>query len=124
MTLRPVMDLGEGANFHGLGARVERLIHPTTVGSKAIGLSVAMMGPGEVVKRHRHFYEEAYFVVKGHGLMYLEGVGDVQLFPGRSVYIASMRIHGQVNTSSEDELQIVCALSPPPSMGDVPELFE
>ncbi len=120
----PVRDLGTGPNFFGLGARVERLIHPVTVGSDQVGLSMAMMEPGDVVKRHRHSYEEAYYVVRGHGVMYLEGEGEIDLFPGRSVYIASMRIHGQRNTSTDEVLQIVCALAPPPLIGDVPELFE
>lgn len=121
--LSPVRDLGTGLNFLGLGARVERLVHPVTVGSDRVGLSVCVMEPGEVIKRHRHSYEEAYFVVEGRGLMYLEGEGDIELFPGRSVYIASMHIHGQRNTSDE-VLKIVCALAPPPPAGEIPELFE
>ena len=117
-------DLGEGRNFMGLGSRVERLVHPLTVGSRQLGVSMAHMGPGEKVKRHRHEYEEAYYVVGGAGLMYMEGVGDIELFPGRSVYIPPKTIHGQVNTSEDESLLIVCSLSPPPVEGDVPELFE
>jgi quercetin dioxygenase-like cupin family protein len=119
-----VVDLGEGHDFMGLGARVQRLVHPTTVGSDQLGVSVAMHGPGERVKRHRHLYEEAYYVIKGEGLMYIEGHADVELRPGRAVYIPPNTIHGQVNTSSDSDLWILCSLAPPPPAGEVPELFE
>jgi quercetin dioxygenase-like cupin family protein len=119
-----VIDMGEGRDFMGLGARVERLVHPNTVGSDQIGVSVAMHGPGERVKRHRHPYEEAYYVIKGEGVMYMEGVGDIELRPGRSVYIPPNTIHGQVNTSSDTDLWVLCSLSPPPPEGETPELFE
>ena len=64
-----------------------------------IGVSIVHMAPGERVKRHRrHEYEEAYYIIDGTGVMYLEGVGDIELFPGRSAHIPPRRsIHGQVN---------------------------
>jgi len=119
-----VVDVGEGRDFMGLGARVHRLVHPATVGSDRIAVSVAMHGPGERVKRHRHPYEEAYYVIKGEGVMHLDGVGEIELRPGRSVYIPPETIHGQVNTSESDDLWILCSLSPPPPEGETPELFE
>jgi mannose-6-phosphate isomerase-like protein (cupin superfamily) len=53
--------------------------------------------------------------------MFLEEEGEVELKPGRSVYIKPMRVHGQLNDGAE-RLVIVCALSPPPVEGQVPEL--
>jgi len=119
-----VVDIGEGRDFFGLGARVHRLVHPRTVGSEQIAVSVAMHGPGERVKRHRHPYEEAYYVIEGEGTMYMEGVGEIELRPGRSVYIPPNTIHGQVNTAADADLRILCSLSPPPAEGETPELFE
>lgn len=118
------VDIGDGRDFMGLGARVHRLVHPLTVRSDQIATSVALMGPGEVIKKHRHAYEEAYYVITGTGTMYLEGQGDIDLYPGRAVYIPPNTIHGQVNTSEDEDLNILCSLSPPPVEGDVPELFE
>jgi len=83
-----------------------------------------LMEPGGRIKRHRHAYEEAYTVLRGTGVMFLEGVGDIELKPGRSVYIPPNTIHGQVNTGSREELHILCSLSPPPVEGQIPELFE
>jgi mannose-6-phosphate isomerase-like protein (cupin superfamily) len=119
-----VVDIEDGREFLALGAPVKRLVHPLTTGSRDLGVSIALMPPGSRVKRHRHAYEEAYFVVRGSGVMYLDGVGEVELVPGRSVYVPPNTIHGQLNTSTVDDLEIVCSLSPPPVEGEIPELFE
>jgi quercetin dioxygenase-like cupin family protein len=125
MSMNPyTIDVGEGRNFTGLGSLVERLVHPLTVGSRELGVSIVHMAPGDRIKRHRHEYEEAYHIIEGTGVMYLEGVGDIELMPGRSVYIPPQAIHGQVNTSEDDKLLILCSLSPPPREGEIPELFE
>lgn len=119
-----VIDVGQGRDFMGLGTRVHRLVHPRTTGSDQVAVSIAMHGPGDRVKRHRHAYEEAYYVIKGEGVMYMEGHDDIELRPGRAVYIPPGTIHGQVNTSQEADLWILCSLSPPPVEGETPELFE
>ncbi len=113
-----------GRPFDALGAPVRRLIHPRTVGSDRLGVSICDMPPGSRVRRHRHGYEEAYFVVAGTGKMYLEGEpGEIDLVPGLLVYVAPGRVHGQVNDGDEP-LQILCSLSPPPVEGEVPELVD
>ena len=109
----------EGRRFDALGAPVRRLIHPTTVGSKLLGVSICLMEPGDEIRRHRHDYEEAYFVIRGRGTMYLEGAGDIALEPGISVYVEPERVHGQVNDGDEP-LHILCSLAPPPVEGDAP----
>jgi quercetin dioxygenase-like cupin family protein len=48
----------------------------------------------------------------------------VELRPGRTIYIPPNTIHGQLNTSAENDLWILCSLSPPPPEGEAPELFE
>jgi quercetin dioxygenase-like cupin family protein len=122
--VKSVVEIAEGREFLALGAPVRRLVHPLTTGSRNLGLSIVLMPPGSRIKRHRHDYEEAYYVVAGRGLMYLEGVGDIELVPDRTVYVPANAIHGQVNTCDTDELRIVLALSPPPVDGQIPELFE
>lgn len=118
-----IVDLGTGRRFEALGAPVERLVHPLTVGSDRLGVSIVEMAPGDEIRRHRHAYEEAYFVIEGHGSMYLEGVGEFELMPNRTVYVPPNRFHGQVNTG-ETSLRILCSLSPPPVEGEVPEFAE
>ena len=118
----PVIHVSAGRPFDALGAPVRRLIHPRTVGSDRLGVSICDMPPGSRVRRHRHDYEEAYFVVAGTGTMYLEGEADeIDLTPGLLVYVAPGRVHGQVNDGDEP-LRILCSLSPPPIEGEVPEL--
>jgi quercetin dioxygenase-like cupin family protein len=117
-----VIHVSAGRPFDALGAPVRRLIHPRTVGSDRLGVSICDMPPGARVRRHRHGYEEAYFVIAGRGRMYLEGeAGEIDLVPGLLVYVAPGRIHGQVN-DGDQPLQILCSLSPPPVEGEVPEL--
>jgi quercetin dioxygenase-like cupin family protein len=85
----------DGRLFDGLGAPVYRLVHPLTVGSRNVGVSLCVMAPGDEIRRHSHEMEEACYVTAGTGLMFLEGVGDVRLEPGLAVYIPSNRVHGQ-----------------------------
>lgn len=120
---RPVVRIEEGRPFEALGAPVRRLIHPKTVGSKLLGVSICLMEPGDEIRRHSHDYEEAYFVVRGSGRMFLEGEGDIRLEPGVSVYVAPNRVHGQVNDGAEP-LHIVCSLAPPPVEGEPPRFAE
>jgi quercetin dioxygenase-like cupin family protein len=109
---RLAMRLEDGIDYWGLNTQVKRLVHPTTTGSDQLGVSICLMKPGDEVPIHRHSYEEAYFVVRGHGTMSLDGY-TIELVPDLTVYIPPNRYHGQKNTS-DDELVILCALAPPP----------
>jgi len=113
----------DGRLFEALGAPVRRLVHPKTVGSQQLGVSICLMEPGQEIRRHRHAYEEAYFVIQGTGRMYLEGEGEILLEPGLSVYVPSERVHGQVNDGTVP-LHILCSLSPPPVEGDPPRFAD
>jgi quercetin dioxygenase-like cupin family protein len=119
----PTIDLSEGRPFDALGAPVRRLIHPNTVGSVGLGVSICDMPPGARVQLHRHSYEESYFVISGRGTMSLEGVGSIELRPDLLVYIAPGLVHGQVNDGDEP-LRILCSLAPPPVEGEMPELLD
>ena len=118
-----VVGRDEGRRFDALGAPVYRLVHPKTVGSVGLGVSLCVMEPGQEVRRHRHVYEEAYYVLRGTGLMHLEGHDPIRLTPGLSVYIAANRVHGQVNDGDET-LEILCSLAPPPVEGDAPDFVD
>jgi len=102
----------EGREFRGLGGLVKRLVHPTTVGSINLGVSICYLNPGEQIVRHSHPNEEAYFVIRGTATMYLDGE-EFRLEPNMSVYIPPGREHGQINDGDEP-LVIVCSLSPAP----------
>ena len=58
----------EGRLFEALGAPVWRLVHPKTVGSSQLGMSLCLMAPGDEIRRHSHDYEEAYYVPARRGL--------------------------------------------------------
>jgi quercetin dioxygenase-like cupin family protein len=113
----------EGRLFEALGAPVRRVIHPRTVGSRLLGVSLCQMAPGDEIRRHRHSYEEAYFVLHGTGSMFLEGEEEIRLEPGLAVYIAPERVHGQINDGRE-LLEILCSLAPPPGEDDPPRFAD
>lgn len=124
MPERPlVVRVDEGRPFDVLGAPVRRLVHPKTVGSSLLGVSICLMAPGDEIRRHTHDYEEAYFVIRGSGTMFLEGKGTIRLEPELSVYIPPGRVHGQVNDGSEP-LHILCSLAPPPVEGEPPRFAD
>ncbi len=113
----------QGRPFDALGAPVRRLVHPNTVGSHLLGVSICLMEPGDRIREHSHDYEEAYFVLRGRGVMTLEGVGEIRLEPELTVYVPPGRVHGQVNDGDEP-LHIVLALAPPPVEGDPPRFAD
>ncbi len=89
-----IVSIRDGADYREMGGLIKRLIHPSTVGSKNIGMSVAFLHPGEKVRRHRHDPEEVYFVLSGEGVMFLEDHPDITLTKNVCVYIPSNAIHG------------------------------
>jgi len=113
----------DGRLFDALGAPVWRLVHPKTVGSSQLGVSLCLMEPGDVVRRHSHDYEEAYYVIRGTGTMTLEGEGEIRLEPGLAVYVPPGRVHGQV-ADGDEPLHILCSLAPPPVEGELPRFAE
>ena len=113
----------EGRLFEALGAPVWRLVHPKTVGSSQLGMSICLMAPGDEIRRHSHDYEEAYFVLRGAGSMYVEGEPPIDLEPGVAVYVPSGRVHGQVADRGQP-LDIILALTPPPVEGEPPRFAD
>jgi mannose-6-phosphate isomerase-like protein (cupin superfamily) len=107
-----VISIHEGADYRDMGGLIKRLVHPSTVGSKNIGVSMAFLHPGEKVRRHRHDSEEVYVVVSGEGTMFLEGHPEITLKKNVCVYIPSNAEHGQTCTGDEP-LVLVAALAPP-----------
>ena len=120
-TAKRVVRLEEGADFRDIGGSIHRLIHPATVGPTNIGLSICSLDPGEEVVLHRHDSEEAYFVIRGEGVMYPEGHREIRLRPNIAVRIRSNAIQGHRN-AGEEPLVLVAALSPP--LATKPELVD
>jgi quercetin dioxygenase-like cupin family protein len=56
--------------------------------SDSLTLGVALLGPGETLRPHRHEQAEAYLVLAGSGIVTLDGSAHV-VGPGANVFIAS-----------------------------------
>ena len=103
----------DGVDFRGRGVLVKRLVHPTTLGSKNLAVSVAFHGPGEQVQRHKHDYEEAYFVVQGEGVMTVGDSEEFTITRYDCVYTPADTYHW-TKCSGDEPLVLVCAITPPP----------
>jgi len=108
------MRIREGMDFKGIGGLVKRLIHPSTIGSKNIAVSICYLNPGEEITKHRHEFEEVYFILNGEGTMTLEDQ-TIRLEKNLLVYIPGNALHGQINDGDEP-LEILCSLSPAPEI--------
>ncbi|WZL72770.1 cupin domain-containing protein [Clostridiaceae bacterium 35-E11] len=108
------MEISEGIDFRGVGGLVKRLIHPTTTGSEQLGMGIVYLCPGEELPPHKHFNEEAYFILEGSGIMRIEGCEEeIVLKKNLSVYMPAEKEHYTKNTGNE-MLVFICALAPPP----------
>ena len=112
--MKKVVKYEEGLETRHLKCLVKRLIHPHTTGSVNLGLSIAILQPGEEIPSHSHGFEEAYFVAEGGARM---RIGDDQfdVVSWDSVYVPSDADHWTLNTG-EKRLVLICALSPPPKI--------
>ena len=97
---RYVMTEASGRPFMGLGALVTRLVHPNTVGSDRLGVSLVRMEPGDEIQRHPHDYEEAYYVIEGEGSCKSRARTTSTSCRASRSTCRQNRIHGQINTSS------------------------
>ncbi len=107
-----VISVHDGTDYREMGGLIKRLVHPSTVGSRNIGVSMAFLHPGEKVRRHYHEPEEVYVVLSGEGTMYLQDHPLIALRKNVVVYIPSNAEHGQVCTGDEP-LVLIAALAPP-----------
>jgi len=103
----------DAEDYRGRGVLIKRLVHPSTLGSDKLSVSICFQNPGEEVARHQHEYEEAYFILQGEGVM---TVGDSEEFPITRydcVYTPANTPHWTKSTGDEP-LVILCAITPPP----------
>jgi len=113
MSNRYLIKIRDGEDYRGRKVLIKRLVHPSTVGSDKLTVSICYQNPGEEVARHKHGYEEAYFVLQGEGVMTL---GDSEEFPITRydcIYTPSNTPHWTKNTGDEP-LVLLCAITRPP----------
>ncbi len=94
------------------GSTIRELHHTV-----AQSLAEATLEPGEATERHQHrLSEEIYFVLKGSGLMEVDG--DAQhVRPGDAVLIPAGAWHTLENDGNS-ELRILCCCAPAYSHDD------
>jgi quercetin dioxygenase-like cupin family protein len=74
-------------------------------------MRVIEFAPGAVFAPHEHPYEHEIFVVEGEGLV--EGPdGQVEMQPGKALYVRAGEVHGYRNTGGE-QLLFICVIPHP-----------
>jgi mannose-6-phosphate isomerase-like protein (cupin superfamily) len=114
--MKRVVKFEEGIDVHHLGCLVKRLVHPRTVGSENVAISIAIVEPRQEIITHSHSFEEAYFVVEGKAKMRIDD-DEFEVVAWDSVYVPANAQHWTLNTET-DKLILICALSPPSEFKD------
>ena len=102
----------------GGGYRV--LITPGSVDAQQLIMGTARVPPGDKVAPHAHDYsEECFFVMRGQGLLSLDGLGTFPFRAGDACFVPQGVVHTIENTGEED-IDVVFAsapLAPRPALG-------
>lgn len=86
------------------------LVAESTVGANHITTSLVEMEPGGVQKPHRHKTEQCYTILKGKGIMEVDGE-TAAVAAGDTIFIPSNSFHGLRN-ESQMPLKYLSAGSP------------
>jgi mannose-6-phosphate isomerase-like protein (cupin superfamily) len=77
------------------------LISAGQTDSRALTAGVARVGPGGMLRAHRHAQAEVYIVLEGAGLVTIDGVA-ADVGPGMTVFIAGDAVHSIENHGESD----------------------
>ncbi|MGE5485310.1 MAG: cupin domain-containing protein [Ignavibacteriales bacterium] len=101
------------------GGYVRRVIHPRTVGSELLAMSVLILNPGQEHIRHQHEFEECIFTISGTGTMDAEcedgSFVPVELEKYKFIYIPPNVKHGPYHNTGQEPLICLCGIAPPPA---------
>ncbi len=95
----------------GDATHLRELLHPDKADLK-IGYSLAhaLVKPGQTSIRHRLRSSEVYYILKGRGLMHIDGDSS-EVGPGQAVYIPPHAVQCITNTG-ESDLEFLCIVDP------------
>ncbi len=94
--------LWENPPAHSSGAISKMLVRPETAGSELIDFRISTYQPMAYVEPHTHkVQEQIYHIIKGEGLMELDGERQV-VRPGDFIYIPPGIEHAIYNTGCMD----------------------
>ena len=72
----------------------------TPTDSLTVGIAELEPGNAEAFRPHRHAHPEVYYVLSGHGTVWIAGT-EHAVRPGSTVFIPGNVTHGALNTGSE-----------------------
>ena len=94
------------------------LLDEESFGSHTLQLNHAALKPGGVITpgSHRAPYDEVYYIIRGSGIVQLDGV-DHDVESDTLIYIPAETLHGVVNTSEKEDLEWLTVWAGTPEEG-------
>ncbi len=100
---------------------LRRLIHPDTVKSKNVAVSLLIMNPGDEVAPHYHNErEEVYYILSGEGIAIHrgnEGEEKIKFEKNLAIHIPPKVIH-DIKATGNEPLWILVIMAPPLPVDD------
>ncbi len=87
------------------------LISPRNSAARGISVQVSEIPAGSEQPLHHHEPEQCYYIIRGTGLMVIEGERE-EVSAGTAVYVPSDKLHGIKNIGN-DVLEYLTTNSPP-----------
>ena len=119
MDFRNLINKTEVPDVTQRGGRIKVLAAPGTLGTTRLIMGTAVLFPGDEIREHLHDYgEEAVYVVKGSGVLYVDNE-RVLFEKGSAFVIRQGQLHMIVNEGHEDIEMVFSSapLAPSPEKG-------
>lgn len=94
------------------GGEIRVMISPKTVRSTRLILGHVVLKPGETLVEHVHDYgEETFFVTKGSGTIYVDGV-EKKIQKNSAMIVPQNSTHKLINDHGSEDLELIFATAP------------
>ncbi|MGK5638176.1 cupin domain-containing protein [Streptomyces sp. URMC 126] len=113
MSSIPIQRRADAPTAQEYGCAFRRILPWGSAGPSDTGMGVCTVAPGTSTTPHSHADHEHFYVVRGHGLLHLDGE-SAEIGPGDAFVVDSERRHHFENASAEEELEMVSVWSAGP----------
>jgi oxalate decarboxylase/phosphoglucose isomerase-like protein (cupin superfamily) len=109
--------MDKGIVVKDFGGYVRRVVHPQTVGSNLLVMSLLILNPGDEHIRHNHEFEETIFPLSGTGTMDAEmedgSFKELNMEKYHFYYIPPNVKHGPYRNTGQEPFICLCGIAYP-----------
>ena len=110
MSSIPIQRRASAPTAQEYGCAFRRILPWGVTGPCDTGMGVCTVAPGTTTTPHSHTDHEHFYVVRGSGLLHVDGQ-STPIGPGDAFVVDSERRHHFANTSAGEELEMVSVWS-------------